>query len=234
MKELSLIEYFRIIVKRKWLIIIISILFSLSSFLSSKYLITPTYSATATLIVGNTQVNSNSKDSNYNELLYYDKLVSTYSQVLQSNSVLKDTASKLPFTTTVGSIKSSLTISTKDGTSLIYVTVKNQDPEKAMEISNQISNSFVNKITDIMKIKQNVNIVDLAETPTTPISPNIYLNTLIALFIGFMLSMFLAIILEFFDNSIKSPDDIRKYMHLPVISVIPYYDEVDVEGAKKK
>lgn len=233
MGEITLLEYFEMFVKRKWIIIIISILTALASFLVSKFLIVPTYSATATLIVGNSQVSDSSNDKNYDEILFYNKLVTTYSKILQSKNVLNDVVYKLPFNTTVEDIEKNLTITTKQETLLINVTTKDKNAERAMEISNQISNSFVEKIVDIVKLKQNVNIVDLAEMPKVPVFPNILLNTLIGFFVGLMISMFTAYILEYLDNTMKSPEDIKKHLDVPIIGVIPLYDEVEIERGGK-
>lgn len=230
MKEISLVEYFEMIARRKWMIIIILIITTSSSFLVSKYLITPTYSATATLIVGNTQIDNDNKDNNnYNNLLFYEMLVATYSQVLKSKNVLNDVVDKLSFSTTAENIEDNLTIITKQDTLLIDITINDKSPERAMEISNQISKSFVEKITEIMKLKQNVNIVDLAEMPNKPISPNILLYTSIGFFAGLMISIFLTFILEYFDETIKSTEDIKKHLDLPVVGIIPMYNEVDIE-----
>lgn len=229
MKEINLVEYFEMIARRKWMIIIILIITTLSSFLVSKYLITPTYSATATLIVGNTQIDNDNKDNNYNNLLFYEMLVATYSQVLKSKNVLNDVVDELSFSTTAENIEDNLTIITKQDTLLIDITIKDKNPERAMEISNQISKSFVEKITEIMKLKQNVNIVDLAEIPNQPISPNSLLYTSIGFFAGLVISIFLTFILEYFDETIKSTEDIKKHIDLPVVGIIPMYNEVDIE-----
>lgn len=233
MEGFTLMEYFEMLVKRKWLIIIISILITLSSFLISKFLISPTYSATSILIVGNTQISDSNNDKNYDNLLFYDKLVVTYSKVLQSNNVLNDVVNKLHFKTTVEDIENNLTVTTKQDTLLIDITIKDKDAERAMEISNQISQSFVEKVADIMKLKQNVNIVDLAEMPNKSVSPNILLNTLIGFFLGLMISIFISFVLEYLDNTIKSPEDIKKHLDVPIIGVIPLYDEVEFEKGGK-
>lgn len=233
MEGFGLVKYFQALVKRKWLIIIILILTSLSSFLVSKYLIKPTYSATVTLIVGSTQASDKNKPIDYNDLMFYDKIISTYSKVLQSNNILNDVVKKLSFDTSVDNIKSNLSVTTKQGTLIINVTTEDQSAERAMQISNQVSKSFINKVTAIMQIKQNVNILDLAEVPKAPSFPNLTLNTLVAFLIGLILSMFIVFILEYLDNTLKSPEDVKRYIDLPVIGVIPSYNGIKLEKGER-
>ncbi len=51
------------------------------------------------------------------------------------------------------------------------------------------------------------------------------MNIAISLVLGAMLGIFVAFILEFLDTSIKTPEDVEKYLGLPVIGTIPYLKE---------
>ncbi len=39
--------------------------------------------------------------------------------------------------------------------------------------------------------------------------------------LGLMLGMFLVFLLEYLDNTIKTPEDVERYLGLPVIGTIP-------------
>ncbi len=55
------------------------------------------------------------------------------------------------------------------------------------------------------------------------------------IFLGIMLSLGLVFLLEFLDDSIKTPSDIVKHLHVPMLGMVPEYDELDsdeVEIAK--
>ena len=72
----------------------------------------------------------------------------------------------------------------------------------------------------------NIHVVDTAKVPRTPYSPNKPLNLSLALAIGLMLGTGLAFFIEFLDNSVKTPDDVDRYIKLPSLGVIPSLDSI--------
>jgi capsular exopolysaccharide synthesis family protein len=66
-----------------------------------------------------------------------------------------------------------------------------------------------------------VSIVDHADTPGLPYKPNLMLNLLIGLALGLVGGMGAALALEFLNDTIKTPDDVRDKLHLPSLGVIP-------------
>ncbi|OFW40113.1 MAG: hypothetical protein A3F70_03760 [Acidobacteria bacterium RIFCSPLOWO2_12_FULL_67_14] len=67
----------------------------------------------------------------------------------------------------------------------------------------------------------NIRVVDPAEMPTGPVSPNIINNLLLALFGGMVLAVGLAFTLEYADDRIKNPDELKKLLGLPFLGMIP-------------
>jgi len=63
--------------------------------------------------------------------------------------------------------------------------------------------------------------ITTAAAPESPISPRIGLNMAIAMVLGLMAGLFLSFFLEMMDNTIKTPDDVQKYLGLTVIGAIP-------------
>ncbi len=67
----------------------------------------------------------------------------------------------------------------------------------------------------------NIRIVDAAETPRSPITPNKRNNMLLALFGGAALAFGLAFFFEYLDNRIKSPDEVKQHLGLPFLGMVP-------------
>ena len=65
--------------------------------------------------------------------------------------------------------------------------------------------------------------MDKAVLPDKPVKPNIKLNIAIAFFIGLMASVGLVFVLEYLDRTIKTEEEVEKYLELPVIATIPRY-----------
>jgi len=66
-----------------------------------------------------------------------------------------------------------------------------------------------------------VELVDPAESPKFPFSPNLFLNILVSLFLGVISGIALAYFIEYLDTSVKTVDDVERFLQLPVLGVIP-------------
>jgi polysaccharide biosynthesis transport protein len=67
----------------------------------------------------------------------------------------------------------------------------------------------------------NIRVVDPAETPRRPIAPNIRTNLLVGLFGGAVLALGLAFFLEYLDNRIKTPDEMKRHLGLSFLGMVP-------------
>ena len=77
----------------------------------------------------------------------------------------------------------------------------------------------------------NVRIIDRAEIPENQLKPKKKLNLLLALIVGLTLGIGLAFFLEYMDNTIKTPDDVKRFLKVPYLAPIPYYEQNDEPGA---
>jgi capsular exopolysaccharide synthesis family protein len=67
----------------------------------------------------------------------------------------------------------------------------------------------------------NIRVIDVAETPRRPTSPNRPLNLLLALVGGTALALGLTFFFEYLDDRIKSPDEVKVHLGLPFIGMVP-------------
>ncbi len=71
----------------------------------------------------------------------------------------------------------------------------------------------------------NVRIMDYARTPTSPIRPKKKQNAALGLLVGIFLGGGLAFFLEYLDTSIRTIEDIEKYLSWPVLSIVPRFEQ---------
>jgi len=76
-----------------------------------------------------------------------------------------------------------------------------------------------------------VRIIDRAEIMSRPISPNITKNIIMAIIIGAMIGFSISILLEYFDNTLKSVEFIEN-KKIPILAIIPSIDSGPT-GSKK-
>ena len=67
----------------------------------------------------------------------------------------------------------------------------------------------------------NIRVVDAAETPGGPVSPNVANNLLMAILAGLTLAIGLAFTLEYADDRIKNPDELKKHLGVPFLGMVP-------------
>ncbi|MDM8536351.1 GumC family protein [Desulfobacterales bacterium HSG17] len=71
----------------------------------------------------------------------------------------------------------------------------------------------------------NIRIVEKASLPQYPVKPNKKRNVLLGAVLGLMFGIGIAFLREYMDQSIRTEEDVQKYLNLPVLSVIPIADK---------
>ncbi len=71
---------------------------------------------------------------------------------------------------------------------------------------------------------QNIAVTQPALRPVSPYTPNKTQALFLALLLGASLGVVVAFVVELIDNSLKSADDVTKYLNLPSLGVIPRLD----------
>ena len=71
----------------------------------------------------------------------------------------------------------------------------------------------------------NISIVDFAEVPRKPSSPNLLLNMVIAFLLGLGLAAATVFALEQVDEGIRNPEDVRNHLNLPLLGNSPKVDD---------
>lgn len=76
----------------------------------------------------------------------------------------------------------------------------------------------------------NIRVVDPAETPRRPSSPNKTTNLTLAFFGGAFLGLGLAFFFEYLDNRIKLPEEIKDHLGLPFLGMVPLFTAQETAG----
>ncbi|MFV0250078.1 MAG: polysaccharide biosynthesis tyrosine autokinase [Bacilli bacterium] len=228
-KDLDLSDIFKAIGKRIILILFFSLI-GLGAAVFYNYTAPLKYESRTTLYV-QPKVSS-SGDVDYETLLSSQRLVKTYTQIIKSRSIINQVKEILVLDLSYSEIINSLTVSSLSDTEIISITVKTDDPKLASEIANTIAEVFINEIKSTMEIS-NIRIIDEAITDRNPVEPNILKNSVMGLAAGLILGLVLAFLLESMDNKIKNHEDIKRYLKIKTLGVIPH-DSIEYENVDKK
>ncbi len=78
----------------------------------------------------------------------------------------------------------------------------------------------------------NIRVVDPAMIPSTPARPAKARNVMLAFLVGLVGGIGLALLREYLDNTVKTPDDVETLARLPSLAVVPQF--ADSNGTAKK
>ncbi len=197
------------------------------AFLISYFMITPTYTASASLYVYNNDGNRNNNTITQSDLVASQKLVDTYIVIIKSNTVLEKVARTSGYNYSASDIRSMLSANSINGTEAFSVKISHENPTVAKNITNTIVDVIPDEIKRIVKSSEVITI-DRAKVPAEPSSPNIPFNTAFGILIGFAVCMAIILVRSVFDTTIHIEEDLSSF-DIPVLGVIPALD-IDVVG----
>lgn len=75
-------------------------------------------------------------------------------------------------------------------------------------------------LTQMLKVN-NVRRLEAAVAPSSPISPRVRVNMLLALAVGLLLGIGLAFVIDLLDNTVKSQEQVEAVLGLPFLGIVP-------------
>lgn len=234
MEEIDLVELLKMFWRKKILIILITILFIGIGYIYTTRFITPMYTSTTTLVLAsNNEKNKSNTTSTAAEVAVNTKLVSTYSELIKSQKVLREVVADTGINITEEQLKKEISIESVSSTSLINISVEDKIPENSSKIANEIANVFTKKVAEIYNIN-NVQIVNQAEIPQGPSNINHKKDIVIFGLVGILVSITYIIIANMFDTTIKSSEELDDIFGLPILASIPMYGKKSQKGNDKE
>jgi len=221
-EQIDLRELFGILIKRLWVIVLITIMSVLISGVVTFFLLVPVYETSTTLMVTRAQ-DITETHLQYQDILISHRLVNTYREITTSNRVLYRVIDALGIEMSADEMRAMVVVTSLRDTEIIKISVENTDPAFASNLANAIAQVFMEEVVEIMRI-ENVHIIDEAMLPENPVRPRPLLNIALAGVLGFMLGLGLIFLIEYLDNTVKTSESIEKRLNLPVLGVIPSFD----------
>ncbi|MBE6088940.1 MAG: capsular biosynthesis protein [Clostridium beijerinckii] len=213
-------EIINILLKRWKMILSITLLATLTAGIVSFFVIAPKYEASTKVFIGKEKTDS--KDQNYNnsDIQMYQQLLKTYAEVIKTNALVEKAINAEGFDLISKDVLNDLTVTPAANTQILEIKYISKDRNLSKEVLDSITNQFIKTSTELIP-NGNVKIVEPAELPENPASPNKKLNIAIAFLLGLMVSVGLAFLLEFLDNTFKSKEQLEQILGIPVIGAIP-------------
>ena len=236
MEELDLKELVLLFWHRKMTIILILAIFVTIGIIYTMGFVTPVYTSSTTLLLAKSDSSTDKTDTiTTTDITLNSKLVSTYSTLVQSKSVLRQVISNLGMNLDEEELKKNITVSQEKDTEIIIISVTNENATTAEKVANETARVFIQRVSDIYKIN-NVQIVDQAEISLTPSNVNHTKDVIMFACVGVIAAVIYVIVGNMLDTTIKSAEEVEKNFKVPVLASIPLYnfEPVKSKGGKKK
>ena len=235
MEEIDLKDLFNIFWSKKSQILLIIAIFIVIGFMYSYIFLTPKYQASTSILLAksNTSQSSDGTTITANDLTLNQKLVSTYSELLKTETVLNQVISNLGINKTVEDLQQNISVSAKDDTEIIEIKVVDVDAKEAQKIANETAQVFISKIAKEYYNMDNVYVVDEAKEEKAPYNINHVKDLAIFAIIGFVIASIYVLILNMLDTTVKSKEDVEKKLNLTVLTTMPLCNFGQTKGGKR-
>lgn len=180
--------------------------------------VTPQYEADVNMIV-NTKQSDTAMMTNDN-ITSAKNLVDTYAIIIKSNIVLEQVIERLEMDMNYDAIYEKIDVSPIDDTQIMKITARDADPERAMRIVQTISEIAPPVIAEAVEFGS-CKAVSKVKVDSAPVSPNIPKVTLIAAFLGMVLSIAVVLLKELLNDTVLDEDDVYNKLDLPTLGMIP-------------
>lgn len=212
--------YFRMIINKIWIIIVITSVFvSIASYVSL-FKIKPQYQASTRLFVLINR-NADANKISYDDLMASQVLVKNYKELIKDRSITSGVIEKLNLVElTAEELSDRIDVELIPDSSMLSISVQYEEPELAANIANEISNLFILKMSELFKTN-NISLVERAVVTEKPVFPRTHLIIASSFLAGIILSLGLILLLVYIDDTIGRLEEVEGKTGLPVVGIIP-------------
>lgn len=231
--EFDLLQLLNYLLRRSWIIILAMIVFAVAGYAISKKSEVPKYTASCQVFIYR-----DGSDGNYNDALTSLYLVKDSEAILKGNTIAKQVIENLDLKMSHQLISSGLKVSYAEDTHVLLLAFTDTDPKRAAAILNEVCAVAPAELQKHLKTVS-FTVMDAAEIPLVPTRGTVTRDTILAAAIGLVLSAAALVVLFLLDDTIRSEDDVERYLGLSTLTAITLSpdlasDSKSAEMARKK
>lgn len=226
MKEAPVgVHEFLQVLRRRWLIVVgcVALALALGGVVIARA--DPEYTSTTRLFVSTPQAEGSDA---YQGGLFSQQRVASYATLITGQEIAERVAGRLGLDVAPSELADHLSASVVPETVILEVSASDPDPEQAQAIADATATEFTRYVRELEtagtgeRAPIKASIVDKAFTPESPTSPDIVRILALALVIGLLVGVGVAILRETLDTSVRTSDDLQDVSDAPVLGAIPY------------
>ena len=214
--EIDLLELFHVLLRKVWLILICLVAGAVIVGGYTRFLITPQYSASATIYI----ISNTTSITSVADLQIGTELTGDFAEIARTRSVVNAVIDEVGLDESYEGLLSRLSTTNPSGTHLLKLTATDPDPQRAADIANAYAQVMASQIADIMNTDE-PNIAEEAVKPSAPASPNLLKNTALGGLAGAFLACLVIFIQFMMNDTIQTEEDVRKYLDINTLAAMP-------------
>ena len=227
--EIDLKQIVFVLLDKALIIIMCAILAGVVGFAVTKLFMDPVYESVAKSFVVQ---NTDNSEVDANDFVTGNYLSKNYVEIVQSRTVFEEVIDALDLKMSLNDLKKKVTVEAITDTQMIKITVTDTDPYKAQELADAIRQVSEKELERILHVPE-VEWVEEASLPMEPTGPSVVKNTFIGAIIGIFMAVAVIVIKFIMDDTIKSPEDIERYLGMSTLASIPVMEESEYDGERR-
>jgi capsular polysaccharide biosynthesis protein len=221
-------DYILIVLRRWWLVVIAAIVAA-----GVAYVYTSRQPKTYQT---STQLMAVAQPPDYWLDLYAKNRLVSYMDQINNWTFVADALKRANLNVDPSQVMGKLTVGHNPDANTVQIVMTDTDPKRAAEVVNALGDAFVAKsAAEANQIVQTypstadsgphgtVQILklDTPGPPQTPSGPRVKLNTVAAALLGIVFGVLLTFVVEYFDDTLRTEDDVDRYLEIPTLVGIP-------------
>ena len=207
------------VLRKRWPLILLVVAVAVAASYLFTRLQTPIYRATAVLTVKASRI------GDYGQALAVEKNIRQYARELQTETLAEQVNDQLKLDLPIDGLRSKMRASPVMDDLTLQLEVDDTDPNRARDIAFMWAKRYV-----ALHQNQMANIdphdrieVDLLDRPAAAVLNWPKRNQILAAagILGLLVGTLLAFLLEYVDDTLKSPQDVDRYVKAPLLAAIP-------------
>lgn len=228
--EIDLWEILFALRARAWLIILALILGSGLAIAYSKVVLTPQYTSTSMVYI----LSKETTLTSLADLQIGSQLTKDYRVVATSRPVLQEVIDTLALDIEYEDLRKAVKLDNPSDTRILSISIEDPDPARAKAIVDSVAKVSSTHIGDIMEMTP-PKIIEDGIVSDEPSSPHTMKNAVIGGLAAAFLVCFLVILQVILNDTIRTEEDVEKYLQLSILAAVPEREENrSGEGTRKK
>ncbi|WP_338024643.1 polysaccharide biosynthesis tyrosine autokinase [Bifidobacterium aerophilum] len=196
----------------------------------------PKYTSTAQAFATYRSDSANSQD-NFNSInsagTYISNQIKSYPTLATTESVLQPVIDDLGLSMTVDQLAAELSVTNPTDTAFVNVSATDGDARQSAAIANAVADSLKTVVEESIyssdqKSPVMLTVVQQAQEPTSPSSPNVKMNLALGIAVGLVLGVIVALLRDLLSTRVQDIRDLQEVIDAPIMGRIP-----DDENLKK-